>query len=63
MLILFVVFIVKREIRPIFHKLQARVGDVTIRNQNVVYPVVVSYYRSVRSVRKVTLNFYYILYY
>lgn len=36
MLILFVVFIVKREIRPIFHKLQARVGDVTVRNQNDV---------------------------
>lgn len=36
MLILFVVFIVKQEIRPIIHKLQARVGDVTIRNQNDV---------------------------
>lgn len=46
MLILFVVFIVKQGIRPVFHKLQAQVGDVTMRNVNVMYPVVVSYCRS-----------------
>lgn len=46
MLILFVVFIVNQEIRSVFRKLKAQVGDVTIRNQNVIYPVVARYYRS-----------------